>query len=45
MVPSMSDTYFVSTIGIDEDKIIRYVKYQEDKEKEQENDRKDFTLF
>ena len=37
--------YFVSTIGIDEDKIIRYVKYQEDKEKEQEKDRKDFTLF
>ena len=37
--------YFVSTIGIDEDKIVRYVKYQEDKEREQENDRKDFTLF
>lgn len=40
-----SRRYFVSTIGIDEDKIIRYVKYQEDKEKEQENDSKDFTLF
>ena len=26
--------YFVSTIGIDEDKIVRYVKYQEEKEKE-----------
>ena len=25
--------YFVSTIGIDEDKIRRYVKYQEDEEK------------
>ena len=37
--------YFVSTIGIDEDKIIRYVKYQDQKEREQENDRKDFTLF
>lgn len=37
--------YFVSTIGIDEDKIIRYVKYQEKKERDQENDRRDFTLF
>ena len=37
--------YFVSTIGIDEEKIIKYVKYQEDKEREQERDSQDFTLF
>ena len=30
--------YFVSTIGIDEDKIRRYVKYQDGKEKEEEED-------
>ena len=37
--------YFVSTIGIDEDKIVRYVKYQEEQEKKQEDDSKDFRLF
>ena len=37
--------YFVSTIGIDEDKIVRYVKYQEKNEREQEKNNKDFTLF
>ena len=37
--------YFVSTIGIDEDKIVRYVKYQEEKEKEQEGDQDNFKLF
>ena len=37
--------YFVSTIGIDEDKIRRYVKYQDGKEKEEEKDGKDFRLF
>ena len=37
--------YFVSTIGIDEEKIIKYVKYQEEQEKKQEKDNKDFRLF
>lgn len=37
--------YFFSTVGIDEDKVVRYVKYQEDKEREQEDDRRNFTLF
>lgn len=37
--------YFVSTIGIDEDKIRRYVKYQEEQEKKQEGDNRDFRLF
>lgn len=37
--------YFVNTVGIDEDMIRRYVKYQEDKERENEQDSSDFTLF
>ena len=37
--------YFISTIGLDEDLIKRYVKYQEDEEKKNEKDRDDFTLF
>lgn len=37
--------YFVSTIGIDEDKIIRYVKYQEEQERKLEDDKQDFRLF
>ena len=37
--------YFVSTIGIDEEKIIKYVKYQEEQEKKRESDNKDFRLF
>ncbi len=37
--------YFVSTIGIDEDKVRRYVKYQEDEEKKRDGDSKDFRLF
>ncbi len=36
--------YFVSTIGLDEDKIIRYVKYQEKEEKLTEDERKRFKL-
>ena len=34
--------YFVSTIGIDEDKIRRYVKYQEEEEKKVENHAQEF---
>jgi len=37
--------YFVNTVGIDEDMIRRYVKYQENEEKKEEKDGKDFTLF
>ena len=37
--------YFVSTIGLDEDKIRRYVQYQEEEEKKNESESKDFTLF
>ena len=36
--------YFVSTIGIDEDKIIRYVKYQEKEEKRIENQQQSFDF-
>ena len=37
--------YFVSTIGLNEDVIRRYVKYQEDEERRDENQGKDFGLF
>ena len=36
--------YFVSTVGIDEDKIRRYVKYQEKEEKRVENNQKRFDI-
>lgn len=37
--------YFVNTVGIDEDLIRRYVKYQEKQEKQEERDRGSFDLF
>jgi putative transposase len=37
--------YFVNTIGFNEEMIRRYVKYQENKERDEEQDRTDFTLF
>jgi putative transposase len=37
--------YFVSTVGIDEDKIKRYVKYQEEQDRKEEGDSSNFTLF
>jgi len=37
--------YFVNTVGINEDMIRRYVKFQEEKERQDEQDRSDFTLF
>jgi len=37
--------YFVNTIGINEEMIKRYVKYQEDEEHKEENQGKDFGLF
>jgi putative transposase len=37
--------YFVNTVGLDEEMIRRYVKYQEEEERKAEQDRSDFTLF
>lgn len=37
--------YFVSTIGINEDTIRRYVKHQEDEEREEEQNSTEFRLF
>ena len=37
--------YFVNTVGLDEELIRRYVKYQEDQEKRRERERRDYDLF
>lgn len=37
--------YFVSTVGLDEDKITRYIKYQEGEEKKEESEGDNFKLF
>jgi putative transposase len=37
--------YCVSTTGLDEEKIRRYVKYQEQREKQEEKEQKEFGLF
>ena len=37
--------YFVTTVGVDEDMIRRYIQHQEKEEKRQENDNKEYTLF
>jgi len=37
--------YCVSTVGLDEDKIRRYVKYQEENERLEESNQKEFGLF
>ena len=37
--------YCVSTIGLDEDKIRRYVKYQEENERLEESQQREFGLF
>ena len=37
--------YFVSTIGIDEETIRRYVRYQEKEEKREEKDQGSFRLL
>jgi len=37
--------YFVNTVGINEEMIRRYVKYQEEEERKVERDGSDFTLF
>jgi putative transposase len=37
--------YCVSTIGLDETKIRKYVKYQEDRDRQEEDEQKEFGLF
>ena len=37
--------YFVTTVGLDEDMIRRYVKYQEGEDKKEENQTRNFDLF
>ena len=37
--------YFVTTVGVDEDIIRRYVKYQEGEDKKEETQTRDFDLF
>jgi len=37
--------YCVSSIGLDETKIRKYVKYQEEKERQEEGDQQEFGLF
>jgi putative transposase len=37
--------YCVSTIGLDENKIRKYVKYQEEGEKREEYEQEEFSLF
>jgi len=37
--------YYVSSIGLDENKIRKYVKYQEEIERQKEGDQQDFGLF
>lgn len=37
--------YFVSTVGLDKNKIQRYIKYQEKHEKQAEQDDKSYKLF
>ena len=37
--------YFVNTIGLDEELIKRYVRYQEEEDKKEEITTKEFTLF
>ena len=37
--------YFVSTVGIDEELIKRYVRHQEEEERKQEKEQQEFSLF
>ena len=37
--------YFVSTVGLNEDLIRRYVKYQEEQERREDTERRDYDLF
>ena len=42
---SLSRGYCVSTIGLDETKIRKYVQYQEERERQEEDELKEFGLF
>lgn len=54
-IPKMRKTYWgnhfwsrgycVSTVGLDEEKIRKYVKYQEEKERREESEAKEYGLF
>ena len=37
--------YFVNTVGLNEDLIRRYVKYQEEQERREDTERRDYDLF
>ena len=37
--------YFASTVGLNEDLIRRYVRYQEEQERREETERRDYDLF
>ena len=37
--------YFVSTVGLDKEVIMKYVKYQEEEQKKIEDEQENFTLF
>jgi putative transposase len=37
--------YCVTSIGLDENKIRKYVKYQEEREKKEESEQQEFGLF
>lgn len=37
--------YFVSTVGVDEEVIRRYVRHQEERERQEERQREGFDLF
>ena len=37
--------YCVTTVGLDEDKIRRYVKYQEENEQREDNESREYGLF
>jgi len=43
--PLLEPWICVSTIGLDEYKIRKYVKYQEEREKREESDQQEFGLF
>jgi putative transposase len=40
-----SRVYFVNAVGINEEMILRYVKYQKEEERKMEQDHSDFTIF
>ena len=37
--------YFVSTVGLDAEKVKKYIKYQEEQEKQEENEDRNYKLF